>query len=69
MAKAISESEGLLANKEAELAALKEEARNLELYDAALEHGKELDGTAYAVLPVHVLCSYFSSFKNTTRTV
>lgn len=54
MAKAISDSEGLLANKEAELAALKEEARNLESYDAALEHGKELDGTTYV--------SYLSTF-------
>jgi len=46
MAKAISDSEALLTNKEAELAALKEEARRLELYDPAVEHGKELDGTA-----------------------
>jgi len=46
MAKAISDSEAFLANKDAELAALKEEARRLESYDPALEHGKELDGTA-----------------------
>jgi hypothetical protein len=47
MAKAISDCETLLANKEAELAALKEEARTLETYDPAVEHGKELDGTLY----------------------
>ena len=49
MAKAISDSEAMLANKEAELAALKEEAKRLELYDPAVEHGRELDGTAYVV--------------------
>jgi kinetochore protein Spc24 len=51
MAKAISECEALLTNKEAELAALKEEARRLESYDPAVEHGKELDGTVYVTFP------------------
>ena len=50
MAKAISDCETLLANKEAELAALKDEARRLETYDPAVEHGKELDGTLYVAL-------------------
>ncbi|PPQ68504.1 hypothetical protein CVT26_003443 [Gymnopilus dilepis] len=44
-AKNISDAEAMLANKEAELAALKEEARRLEVYDPALEHEKELDGS------------------------
>jgi kinetochore protein Spc24 len=51
MAKAISECEALLTNKEAELAALKEEARKLESYDPAVEHGKELDGTVSVAFP------------------
>ncbi|KAJ6630665.1 hypothetical protein B0H10DRAFT_1982272 [Mycena sp. CBHHK59/15] len=46
LAKSIKEAEGLVANKEAELTALKEEARRLEDYDPATEHEKELDGTA-----------------------
>ncbi|TFK42939.1 hypothetical protein BDQ12DRAFT_644890 [Crucibulum laeve] len=46
LAKAISDAEGLVASKESELAALKEEARRLEEYDPAVEHEKELDGTA-----------------------
>lgn len=46
LAKSISDVEGLAASKEAELAALKEEARRLEDYDPAVEHEKELDGTA-----------------------
>ncbi|RDB23987.1 putative kinetochore protein spc24 [Hypsizygus marmoreus] len=46
LAKSISDAEGLVASREAELATLKEEARNLEDYDPALEHEKELDGTA-----------------------
>ena len=46
LAKSISDVEGLVASREAELAALKEEARKLEDYDPALEHEKELDGTA-----------------------
>lgn len=45
LAKAISDAEGLAASKEAELARLKEEARQLEEYDPALEHERELDGT------------------------
>jgi kinetochore protein Spc24, fungi type len=46
LAKAISEAETLVANREAELARLKEEARKLEQYDPAFEHEKELDGSA-----------------------
>ncbi|KAL0947088.1 hypothetical protein HGRIS_013229 [Hohenbuehelia grisea] len=46
LAKAISDYEGLLANKEGEYTALKEEARRLEESDPALDHEKELDGTA-----------------------
>ena len=46
LAKAISEAETLAANREAELSALKEEARRLELYDPAAEHEKELEGSA-----------------------
>ncbi|KAJ3508633.1 hypothetical protein NLJ89_g5646 [Agrocybe chaxingu] len=46
LAKSISDAEALLASKEAELAALKEEARMLEVYDPASEHEKELDGSA-----------------------
>lgn len=46
LAKAISDAEGLAGSKEAELAALKEEARRLEAYDPAVEHTKELDGSA-----------------------
>lgn len=46
LAKSISDVEGLVASREAELAALKEEARQLEDYDPAVEHEKELDGTA-----------------------
>lgn len=47
LAKSISDAEGLVISREAELAALKEEARRLEDYDPAFEHEKELDGTAY----------------------
>ncbi|KAF8162911.1 hypothetical protein B0H34DRAFT_299817 [Crassisporium funariophilum] len=46
LAKAISDAEGMVASREAELSALKEEARRLEAYDPATEHEKELDGTA-----------------------
>ncbi|KAG5651778.1 hypothetical protein H0H81_007417 [Sphagnurus paluster] len=46
LAKSISDMESLLASKEAELAMLKDEARQLEDYDPALEHQNELDGTA-----------------------
>jgi len=46
LAKAISDAETLAANREAELSRLKEEARKLELYDPAVEHEKELDGSA-----------------------
>ncbi|KAF5365727.1 hypothetical protein D9758_003131 [Tetrapyrgos nigripes] len=46
LAKSISDAEGLLASREAELAALKEETQGLEVYDPAIEHVKELDGTA-----------------------
>ncbi|KAF7304671.1 hypothetical protein MKEN_01181200 [Mycena kentingensis (nom. inval.)] len=44
--KSIQEAEALVASREGELAALKEEARQLEDYDAAAEHEKELDGAA-----------------------
>ncbi|PFH52406.1 hypothetical protein AMATHDRAFT_74200 [Amanita thiersii Skay4041] len=44
--KAISDTEGMVATKEAELARLKEEARRLEESDPALDHEKELDSTA-----------------------
>ncbi|KAG6838579.1 hypothetical protein C0991_010462, partial [Blastosporella zonata] len=44
--KSISDMEGLVANQEAELASLKDDARQLEEYDPALAHKKELDGTA-----------------------
>jgi kinetochore protein Spc24 len=46
LAKAINEAEGLLASKEIELATLKEETRSLEDCDPALEHERELNGTA-----------------------
>jgi len=47
LAKSISDTETMVVNREAELAALKDEARRLELYDPANEHEKELDGSAY----------------------
>lgn len=47
LAKAISDAEAALASKDAELSALREEARQLEEYDPAAEHEKELDGTTY----------------------
>ncbi|KAG5647142.1 hypothetical protein DXG03_001097 [Asterophora parasitica] len=50
LAKSISDMEGLVASREAELATLKEEATRLEEYDPALEHEKELDGTACVAL-------------------
>ncbi|KAJ3562966.1 hypothetical protein NP233_g9247 [Leucocoprinus birnbaumii] len=43
--KAISDMESEIGSKEAELAALKNEARKLEEYDPAAEHEKELDGS------------------------
>ncbi|KAF8061552.1 hypothetical protein FPV67DRAFT_1509382 [Lyophyllum atratum] len=46
LAKSISDVEGLVGSREAELTSLKDEARQLEDYDPALEHEKELDGTA-----------------------
>jgi kinetochore protein Spc24, fungi type len=46
LAKAINDAEGLLASKEAELTALKEETKALEERDPALEHEKDLNGTA-----------------------
>ena len=49
LAKAVSDAEGLVASKEAEVAALKEEARRLELCDPASEHERDLDGRAYAL--------------------
>lgn len=45
--KAISDMQSEIGSKEAELAALKDEARKLEEYDPAAEHEKELDGSAY----------------------
>lgn len=47
LAKSISDAETMLGDKEGELAALKEEARRLEVYDPAAEHAKELNGSAY----------------------
>ncbi len=38
--------EGLVVSKEAELSSLKERARQLEDYDPAAEHERELDSTA-----------------------
>ncbi|KAK7043655.1 hypothetical protein VNI00_008266 [Paramarasmius palmivorus] len=46
LAKSISDAEEQLASREAELASLKEDARALEDCDPALDHEKELDGTA-----------------------
>lgn len=46
LAKAISDAETLAGDRKAELSRLKEEARGLELYDPAVEHEKELDGSA-----------------------
>lgn len=46
LAKAISDAESLASSKDAELSALRDEARGLEAYDPALEHAtKELDGS------------------------
>ncbi|KAJ8462622.1 hypothetical protein ONZ45_g17868 [Pleurotus djamor] len=45
LAKAVSDTERLVGSKEAEAAALKEEARSAESSDPSREHGKELDGT------------------------
>ncbi|KAF9227859.1 hypothetical protein BS17DRAFT_774425 [Gyrodon lividus] len=44
LAKAIRDAESSLASKEAELAALKEKARELEESDPAQDHQRELDG-------------------------
>ncbi|KAG2158455.1 uncharacterized protein EDB93DRAFT_1077261 [Suillus bovinus] len=46
LAKAIRDAEGSLASKEAELAALKEQARSLEESDPAKDHQAQLDGSA-----------------------
>jgi kinetochore protein Spc24 len=48
LAKAINDAESSLASRdsEAELAKLKEEARALNEYDPAVEHERELNGTA-----------------------
>ncbi|PBK96691.1 hypothetical protein ARMGADRAFT_1010278 [Armillaria gallica] len=46
LGKAISTMEGLVVSKEAELSSLKERARQLEDYDPAAEHERELDSTA-----------------------
>lgn len=63
LAKAISDAEAMLASKEAELSTLKDEARRLEVYDPALEHEKELDGSTYVFLlailfPFVLRCCY-----------
>ena len=52
--KSISDAEEQVASREAELAALKEEARKLEEYDPASEHERDLDGSASVLfcLPV-----------------
>ena len=50
LAKAISDAETSLGSKDAELSALKDEARQLEGYDPAMDHEKELDGATYALL-------------------
>lgn len=47
LAKAISDAETMLGSKDAELSALKDEARRLEVYDPAADHEKELDGNKY----------------------
>ncbi|KJA20213.1 hypothetical protein HYPSUDRAFT_68618 [Hypholoma sublateritium FD-334 SS-4] len=44
LAKAISDAETSLGSKDAELSALKDKARQLEVYDPAVDHEKELDG-------------------------
>ncbi|KAL4067682.1 hypothetical protein J3A83DRAFT_4132189, partial [Scleroderma citrinum] len=46
LAKAIRDAENSLASKEAELATLKEKARELEESDPAQNHQREIDGTA-----------------------
>lgn len=46
LAKAINDAESSLASKEAELAKLREDARVLEECDPAVEHERELNGTA-----------------------
>lgn len=46
LAKAINDAESSLASREAELASLKEEARVLEECDPAVEHERQLNGTA-----------------------
>ena len=50
LAKAISDAETLAGDRNAELSRLKEEARELELYDPAVEHEKELDGSALVLI-------------------
>ncbi|KAL0579982.1 hypothetical protein V5O48_002066 [Marasmius crinis-equi] len=44
--KSISDAEEQVASREAELTILKEDARKLEEYDPALEHERDLDGSA-----------------------
>jgi kinetochore protein Spc24 len=46
LAKAIRDAEGSLASKEAELAALRDQARSLEESDPAKDHQNQLDGSA-----------------------
>jgi kinetochore protein Spc24 len=52
LAKAISDAEGLLATKEAELSQLKEEAKDLRESDPAKDHGDHLTGDVFAFLDV-----------------
>lgn len=57
LAKNISDAETMLGDKEGALAALKEEARQLEAYDPAAEHLKELNGSAYVSGSLHCAAS------------
>lgn len=45
LAKSISDTETLLVRQESELAALKEDSRKQEIFDPAIDHQGELDGT------------------------
>lgn len=56
LAKSISDAENTLASQEAELAALRDEYQSLKNYDPAIEHQKDLDGTAYASVRLWYQC-------------
>lgn len=60
LAKEISDWEGSLANKEAELSALKDAAKSLQETDPVREHAKDLDGDVY-VPPVSISRAHNSS--------